>query len=74
MTKLGMVKLTPEQQTEFLQAEPEAHEPAAGAGSARGCKMVRLKAAKQGSVGRALLAAWRNVAPKVLVQECEDRM
>jgi hypothetical protein len=72
--KFGMVKLTPEQQADLLQAEPEAYEPAAGAWGARGCTMVRLKMAKQESVGRALLAAWRNVAPKVLVKEGEDTM
>ncbi len=72
--KLGMVKLTPEQQAEWLQAEPEAYEPAAGAWGARGCTMVRLKDAKQESVRKALLAAWRNVSPKLLVQEWQNKL
>jgi hypothetical protein len=72
--KLGMVKLTLEQQAELLQAEPEAYEPAAGAWGARGCTMVRLKMAKPDSTGRALLAARRNVAPKLLVQEWQNEL
>ena len=43
----GMVKLTPEQQAELVQAEPDVFEPCAGAWGARGCTNVRLRAVKK---------------------------
>jgi len=67
--KLGMVKLTPAQQEEFMQAEPDAFIPCPGAWGERGCTNVRLRSAKKETVRRAMAAAWRNTAPKLLVQE-----
>ena len=70
--KLGMVKLTPAQQEEFMQAEPDAFIPCPGAWGERGCTNVRLRSAKKETVRRAMAAAWRNTAPKLLVQEFEE--
>jgi hypothetical protein len=60
----GMVKLTPNEQKEFLRAEPKAFRPASGAWGRQGCTIVTLRAAKVAIVGQAMLAAWRNVGKK----------
>jgi hypothetical protein len=66
--KWGMVKLTPEQQQQFMNAEPDVFEPCSGAWGERGCTNVKLRAAKKATVLPALVAAWRNTAPKSLVK------
>ena len=68
----GMVKLTPQEQDVFVQVAPKIFEPVNGAWGARGCTKVRLNAATKGPVQRALASAWRNTAPKRLVQQFED--
>ena len=68
----GMVKLTPEQQKTFLRAEPHVYHPASGAWGLRGATIVRLAAADEASVRQALGAAWRNTAPKRLVQQHDE--
>jgi hypothetical protein len=65
----GMVKLTPEQQASFVRFEPNVYRPASGAWGRRGCTIVRLDAAEELTVRQALVAAWRNTAPKRLVQQ-----
>ena len=65
----GMVKLTADQQASFLHAEPDVFQPASGAWGRRGATIVRLRAAKKSRVREAMDAAWRNTAPKRLVQE-----
>jgi hypothetical protein len=54
---LGMVKLTPEEQQNYLNASPEAFTPASGAWGRQGCTMVRLAAAKAPLVKQALATA-----------------
>jgi hypothetical protein len=66
---VGMVKLFPDQQNDFVRAEPKAFAPVNGAWGRRGATHVRLKAAKQASVQRALEAAWRNTAPRKLLAQ-----
>jgi hypothetical protein len=68
----GMVKLTPEQQKAFVQAEPAVFEPVKGGWGRRGATSVRLSAASEASVRGAILTAWRTVAPKRLVQKFEE--
>ena len=68
----GMVKLTPEEQASFIQADSAAFYPANGAWGRRGCTMVRLRKAKKSIVREAMLAAWRNTAPKSLSQQLDD--
>jgi hypothetical protein len=70
--KWGMVKLTPEQQAQFMAAEPDVFEPCSGAWGERGCTNVKLRAAKKATVQQALVAAWRNTAPKQLVLPFDD--
>jgi hypothetical protein len=68
----GMVKLTPQEQKAFVRAEPEVFQPCSGAWGRRGCTNVRLLVATQEVVHSALLAAWRNTAPKRLSQQFAD--
>jgi hypothetical protein len=69
----AMVKLTPEQQHNFVQVLPAAFMPAAGAWGRRGATIVRLKSAHKATVRQALATAWRNTAPKSLVGPVPDR-
>jgi hypothetical protein len=68
----GMVKLTPSEQILCVGAEPDVFHPASGAWGRRGSTIVVLHKAKELTVRHALLAAWRNVAPKRLVQEFDE--
>ena len=68
----GMVKLRPEQQEAFVRAEPQVFEPCSGAWGRRGATSVRLALAREETVRRALLAAWRNTASKRLVQQYQE--
>ena len=68
----GMVKLTAQEQAAFVRAEPEVFQPVNGAWGARGCTKVRLGSATEAVVRGALVAAWRNTAPKRLSQQFED--
>ena len=68
----GMVKLTPEQQREFVRDEPKVFQPFNGAWGARGCTKVHLVAAKKQTARRALVAAWRNTAPKGLSDQLQE--
>lgn len=65
----GMVKLTPQQQTPLVAEQPAVFQPASGAWGRRGCTIIQLKGANKLIVRQALLSAWRNTAPKQLVQE-----
>jgi hypothetical protein len=69
--KSGMVKLTPEQQEEFVSAEPKVFEPVKGGWGRGGATSVRLKAATTATLRPAMAAAWCNAAPKKLAQEFE---
>jgi hypothetical protein len=60
--EVGMARLTPEQQHNFVQADPAAFAPVKGAWGRRGCTHVRLSAARRPLVKKALEDAWRNVA------------
>ena len=60
----AMVKLTPEQQEEFVTSDPKAFVAVKGAWGAKGCTNVILKEAKKTALQQALLAAWVNNAPK----------
>jgi hypothetical protein len=65
----AMVKLMPDQQQDFVHAEPEVFVAVKGAWGRRGATNVRLKAAKKADLRRALEAAWRNTAPQRIVAE-----
>jgi hypothetical protein len=65
--KHGMVKLTPELQKVFVRTEPKVFRPVNGAWGRQGCTYVTLAEASEPSVRQALIAAWRNTAPKKLL-------
>ena len=60
----GMVKLTPEQQTVLVEAEPEIFRPVAGGWGKQGYTNVFLEKADATTLKSALILAWKNVAPK----------
>jgi hypothetical protein len=64
----GMVKLSPEQQHYFLKDHPESFTPVKGAWGRQGATSVHLKAAKKDALRKAIQAAWRNTAPKRLLE------
>jgi hypothetical protein len=64
----GMVKLTPEQQHNFIKSDPDVFGPSKGAWGLRGSTLVKLKVAKKTVTRTALAAAWRNAAPKGLAK------
>jgi hypothetical protein len=64
----GMVKLTPEQQAPLVKEQPAIFQPASGAWGRRGCTIIQLKKADKSEVNSLLLFAWRNTAPKKLLQ------
>ncbi len=68
----AMVKLTPQQQTDFVAAAPKIFEPVKGGWGRQGCTTVRLDAATESVVREALVVAWRNTAPKKLVREMNE--
>jgi hypothetical protein len=65
----GMVKLTPEQQHYFSQADPDVFVPVKGAWGRRGATGVHRKTADKSTLQKAISAAWRNTAPKRLLAE-----
>ena len=69
----GMVKLDPEQQQDFVETEPNAFEPVTGGWGLKGATKINLKAAHEPGVVRALDAAWRNTAPRSLVEDYDRR-
>ena len=63
----GMAKLTPEQQTVLVEAEPEIFRPVPGGWGKHGNTNVRLAKADAKKLHSALTMAWNNVAPKSLL-------
>ena len=63
--KSGMVKLTPEQQREFIEEDPKTFSPEAGAWGRMGCTKVVLATADADTVGRALTLGRQNLLQKL---------
>jgi hypothetical protein len=60
----AMVKLTPEQQAEFVHAEPDVFVAVTGGWGRSGATNIRLETADEATTRHAVVSAWRNVAPK----------
>jgi hypothetical protein len=60
----GMVKLTPEQQHDFIKSEPNVFAPSQGAWGRAGSTVVKLKAARKTLLHRVMAAAWGNISGK----------
>ena len=57
----GMVKLTPDEQSRFVKAQPEVFSLEAGAWGRAGSTKVRLDLAEEETIGEAMTLAWRGV-------------
>jgi hypothetical protein len=68
----GMLKLTPQQQQQFVRTQPKIFVPAKGAWGRQGSTTVCLKAATKATLSAAMIAAWRNIAPEDLAEEVTD--
>jgi predicted DNA-binding protein (MmcQ/YjbR family) len=55
----GMVKLTLDQQRDFIQQHPATFTPASGAWGRQGCTMVQLSAVDEEALGEAMTMAWQ---------------
>ncbi|MEH2562674.1 MmcQ/YjbR family DNA-binding protein [Bradyrhizobium sp. AZCC 2289] len=64
----GMVKLTPEQQSMLIEAEPEIFRPVPGGWGRGGSTNVRLAKAGPVTLQSALIMAWQNIAPQSLAK------
>jgi hypothetical protein len=64
----AVVKLSPGEQKNFVQANPDMFQPVKGGWGSRGATNVYLPRAKTVAVRKAMIAAWRNTAPKRLRQ------
>ena len=62
----AMVKLSPDEQKEFIRRSPAVFATAKGAWGRQGSTIVYLPAATIDIVREALTAAWRNTAPRRL--------
>jgi hypothetical protein len=60
----GVVKLTPEEQKEFLRSHAKALVPASGAWGRQGWTQIRLDAADRATTRTALVLAWQNIQQK----------
>ena len=58
----GMVKLTPEQQQDFISGDPAGFAPASGAWGLHGCTTVQLNSVDRDKLGEAMTLAWKNSA------------
>ena len=67
-----MVKLTPEQQAVLTRTDPAVFEPASGAWGRNGSTMMTFATADEAVARQALAAAWKNTAPKKLIQNLGD--
>ena len=56
----GMVKLTPDEQRQFVQEHPGTFAPEKGAWGRDGCTSVRLDAVDDDTLGEAMTLAWQN--------------
>jgi hypothetical protein len=60
----AMVKLTPDQQRDFMRVHPGLFEPESGAWGLAGCTRVRLAAVDEETLGEAVTLAWQDTVTK----------
>jgi hypothetical protein len=63
--------LTPEQQEMFVHSSPETFAPVLGGWGRLGSTNVRLASADEAAVKSALESAWRNIAPRSLLNRID---
>ena len=64
----GMVKLSPQDQHYFSKDHPDVFIPVKGTWGRRGATSVQLNAVTKDILSKAIEAAWRNTAPKRLLE------
>lgn len=64
----GMVKLTPEQQREFMRDDSDGFMPASGAWGRQGCTTVKLAAVDEDTLGEAITLAWQNTKKENVIK------
>jgi hypothetical protein len=69
---VATVQLTPEQQAMFMHAAPRAFVPVPGGWGRLGATNIMLEHAEELTVKSALIHAWRNVAPKALLESTDE--
>jgi hypothetical protein len=62
--RLGMVKLTPDEQRQFMRTTPAVFVPSGGAWGRQGCTDVKLSSAEEADVRGAMLLAWEGTSRK----------
>jgi hypothetical protein len=62
--EFGMVALTPDQQAQFIRADPDAFAPESGAWGRAGSTRVHLKSVHEETLGEAMTLAWQNTVDK----------
>jgi hypothetical protein len=67
--KTGMVKLTPQEQSTFVKAQPDVFSLEAGAWGRSGCTRVHLARADEETIGEAMTLAWRGVTQGAKVRK-----
>src|SRR6185312_13153019 len=67
----GTLKLTPEQQTMLVDAEPEIFRPVPGGWGRQGSTNVLLAKADAKTLKSALTMAWQNIAPKTTAKSAK---
>ena len=67
----GTLKLTPDQQSMLVDAEPEIFRPVPGGWGKQGYTNVRLAKADATTLKSALGMAWKNVAPKTTAKSAK---
>jgi len=65
----GMVRLSPEEQHYFSKEYPDVFIPVKGTWGRRGATSMILKSVKKEALTKAIHAAWRNTAPKRLLDK-----
>jgi hypothetical protein len=71
--KSGMVKLTPDQQQEFMRANSVTFLPASGAWGRQGCTTVRLDSIDEDTLGEAMTLAWQNTVKNPVAKVAKTR-
>jgi hypothetical protein len=66
--KRGMVKLPPATQKKYIKSAPETFSPGPGAWGKAGATFIDLAQIDAATLRQSLLAAWRNTAPRRLVE------
>jgi len=69
----GMVKLTPDQQQEFLLTDAENFVRATGAWGRQGCTTVRLDSVDEETLGHAMTLAWQYTVKNPLAKASKTR-